>query len=555
MLQPGKQYECKRNQALAKATPSGSKSCTISSPTTMSVAAQSRSPSLSSQSTKEDRASLSRRQRKNRTKNPREQRREPHDEGQQRQHQQHDRRDHAAESNIWQLRMQSESYQVPSNLHYEHVNNVNVMASAVAASSSSLSSSSSSGGFLSELRKELWLLSDADLASILRSYTLTWEHLARLGYPMECSYYPGSVMIINHFPLKKHRQTTRQHYHLDANAREFVPGGGNSVATAESEADSGNSSGSSDLEQESCSDSDKSSDNGESTCSSDFACQSRRSSATELVNNIVERKCARCEKLYYVNLENGSYLSEEECTYHWGKLRNEGANYMQNRVWDCCRGEYGEPGCTTAKKHVWTGLTPGFNGPYNGYVRTKVSRIVPEDGNYGIYALDCEMCFTQRGLDLVKITVVDMGGNVVYDTLVKPYDQVIDYNTKFSGITADDLANVTKTLRDVQRDLTSFIHAETILVGHALENDLRALRMLHTTVVDTCVVYPHYLGYPFRSSLKTLARVLLRKDIQQTPQHDSVEDARTVVDLILKKVQYHITEDHSTGYYKNDIAW
>ncbi|XP_076659844.1 putative exonuclease GOR [Halictus rubicundus] len=95
------------------------------------------------------------------------------------------------------------------------------------------------------------------------------------------------------------------------------------------------------------------------------------------------------------------------------------------------------------------------------------------------------MCFTRRGLELAEVTVVDMDGNVVYDTLVRPDAEIIDQNTRFSGITAKDLSRASKRLRGMQMDLISFVHAETILIGHALDYDLRALRILHSTVIDT----------------------------------------------------------------------
>ena len=538
MLQPGKQYESKANQELAKAMPSGSKSSAIPVPTTMSSSSGAQSSpsssSSSSQSTKEDRANLSRRQRKNRTKNPREQRCEPHAEEPQQSRQYVRRRN--PESNMWNFKLQTQAscYQFRSDL-YEKNKDPNGIGTG----------ENKSDGFLSTVRRQL-LMSNAELEFILRSFTLPWDQLPRFGYPIEYSNSPGKVGIINYFPLKS--RTHHHRTHLDANAQEFVPGG-NVVTPIESEVDSGNSSGSSDLEQESSSDSDKNSDNGESTCSSssDFACQeaSRRNSATELHErvHIVPRKCARCEKVFYVRRDDGSHVCEDQCTYHWGRLRTESANCMQIRVWDCCRGQYDEPGCTTAKMHVWTGLVPGYNGPFEGFVCTQMAKTVPEDGYYGVYALDCEMCFTLHGFALVKVSVVDINGTIVYDTLVKPDAEVIDYNTRFSGITASDLANVSTTLRDVQNDLISFIHAQTILIGHGLENDLRALKLLHTTVIDTCAVYPHYLGFPFRSSLKKLATLVLQEEIQ-VRAHDSVQDARTVLDLILKKVQYCISCDY-----------
>ncbi len=42
-----------------------------------------------------------------------------------------------------------------------------------------------------------------------------------------------------------------------------------------------------------------------------------------------------------------------------------------------------------------------------------------------------------------------------------------------------------------QEQFLALVSAETLLVGHALENDLRVLRCLHGRVVDTAILYPH----------------------------------------------------------------
>ena len=83
-----------------------------------------------------------------------------------------------------------------------------------------------------------------------------------------------------------------------------------------------------------------------------------------------------------------------------------------------------------------------------------------------------------------------------------------------------------------------FINADTIIVGHGLENDLRALNLIHNTVLDTAVVFPHFFGLPYRRSLKALVSSYLKKDIQESLWgHDSYEDARACIELMLWKTR------------------
>lgn len=54
-------------------------------------------------------------------------------------------------------------------------------------------------------------------------------------------------------------------------------------------------------------------------------------------------------------------------------------------------------------------------------------------------ALDCERIFTSKGERVARISIVNFYGNVVFDTLVKPWAKVIDYREWITGIQSEDL--------------------------------------------------------------------------------------------------------------------
>lgn len=161
----------------------------------------------------------------------------------------------------------------------------------------------------------------------------------------------------------------------------------------------------------------------------------------------------------------------------------------------------------------------------------------PDPDHHNLFGLDCEMVGTDDGSVLARVSLVGPDGSVLYDSLVKPEKEVKDYRTQFSGITEEMLANVNITLRDVQAKLLEFISEDSILVGHSLENDLEALRLVHERVIDTALIYPHRLGWPRRCSLALLSLCLLQDEMKRDSGHDSIADAQVSLKLAQLKVE------------------
>ncbi|KAI7898958.1 uncharacterized protein BX663DRAFT_479047 [Cokeromyces recurvatus] len=154
-----------------------------------------------------------------------------------------------------------------------------------------------------------------------------------------------------------------------------------------------------------------------------------------------------------------------------------------------------------------------------------------------LVAVDCEMVLTEMGSTLARITLIDEDGSVLLDELVKPDAPVIDYLTQYSGITPAAMSEATCSLRRAQKHVRKIVNHDTILVGHGLENDLKAMKLAHPYCVDTSLLYDHHRGPPYKPSLKFLTRTYLKRTIQHGGKgHDSAEDARATMDLFKLKL-------------------
>ena len=170
-----------------------------------------------------------------------------------------------------------------------------------------------------------------------------------------------------------------------------------------------------------------------------------------------------------------------------------------------------------------------------------------------VCALDCEMCQTERGLALTRLTVISESQSVVLDALVVPPEEITDYITQYSGVTPELLRIASRengiavnrdgtmvlSMRQAQIAFLRLVSRETVIVGHSLDSDLTALQIVHERVVDTAYLYPHPRGFPLRKKLRSLAKEFLGLDIQTAGAsgHDSCEDARASLQLTLHLLQ------------------
>ncbi|ORZ39936.1 ribonuclease H-like domain-containing protein, partial [Catenaria anguillulae PL171] len=237
------------------------------------------------------------------------------------------------------------------------------------------------------------------------------------------------------------------------------------------------------------------------------------------------RKCARCGKSFDITAPLAAGSGGGRCTYHWGRTvvtKNSGDTL---RVFSCCQGEMGKLGCTESV-HVFREERVEYLHAVEAFVETPTSGLVRSPGKRAleIVALDCEMCYTSLGMEVCRVTVIDQWKRKIIDELVKPKGIVRDLNTRYSGIKS--LEGAKKSLADIRSALCEVIDDQTILVGHGLENDLKALRLVHYLIVDTSELFRKHEA-DRKPSLKKLADSILARSIQQggSEGHDSLEDA------------------------------
>ncbi|KAI1618194.1 ribonuclease H-like domain-containing protein [Exophiala viscosa] len=248
------------------------------------------------------------------------------------------------------------------------------------------------------------------------------------------------------------------------------------------------------------------------------------------------------------------------CVYHPGRVKDK--RFL------CCGKHVSQPGCIEYQEHIlplhpdnrlleyWQyHPTPDFDAEDSvhrspgrrpgGKQLWQDKRIVKARRRVSAIALDCEMGISTTGeSELIRLTAVEFfNGDVLIDRLVYPNEPMQHWNTRYSGITGADMHDAKRRGacifgRDMARELLwRHIRPETIIIVHGGQNDLSALRWLHSRVVDSLIL-ESYMGVKTAGgrSLQNLCKLKLGIAVQQKGArvgHDSLEDAMACRELVI----------------------
>ncbi|KAG9234211.1 RNA exonuclease-like protein Rex3 [Amylocarpus encephaloides] len=273
--------------------------------------------------------------------------------------------------------------------------------------------------------------------------------------------------------------------------------------------------------------------------------------------------CDRCQSRFQVfpgrRREDGALASGGSCTYHYGRFYWADRDVMdptskREKKYRCCGQVVGEsPGCTKADCHVFKISEVKRLAAVLNFEWTPEN---PSKDTSSPVCIDGEMGYTVHGLELIRLTATSWpSGDTLFDVLVKPIGEILDLNSRYSGVQPKDMidappwSSIPPSKQKLQlisspaaaRSLLfSHLSPNTPVIGHGLENDLNAVRFIHPKIIDTALLFPHKSGLPYRNSLKYLMHRFLNREIQVVvvgkEGHDSQEDANAAGMLVRWKV-------------------
>ncbi|KAE8153321.1 ribonuclease H-like domain-containing protein [Aspergillus avenaceus] len=187
-----------------------------------------------------------------------------------------------------------------------------------------------------------------------------------------------------------------------------------------------------------------------------------------------------------------------------------------------------------------------------GRVRQAESDMAMPTTRRAVVAIDCEMVQTGTTREVVEVCAVDvLTGEVLVETGVIPNAPVTNWCTKWSGMTPGRLRSLERMgkavhgWQEARKVVHRFVDEHTIIVGHAVQNDLEVLHMVHTRILDTALVTQAAVTREISPAsctrtwkLKALCEDLLGLGIQRSGKgHDCLEDTRATREVLLSCVR------------------
>ncbi|KAK5637592.1 hypothetical protein RRF57_013307 [Xylaria bambusicola] len=224
-----------------------------------------------------------------------------------------------------------------------------------------------------------------------------------------------------------------------------------------------------------------------------------------------------------------------ECTFHPSK-RNK---WNKKKPYKCCNTTTVSRGCRTLPTHDFD--LPQRALTYQDFRQTPSASTQPK---FRVVAIDCEMAGIGGGAsEVILLCAADFfTGAVIVNRLVCPRERITDMRTSIHGITKSSLDKATAQgqalsgWEGARSELWKYIDDRTIIVGHALEHDLGALRMIHPRAVDSSILSEITVGgRRVRFGLEKLSSELPKIQIRKGKDgiHDCLEDVLAAREVVL----------------------
>lgn len=214
---------------------------------------------------------------------------------------------------------------------------------------------------------------------------------------------------------------------------------------------------------------------------------------------------------------------------------------LQNakKPYRCCNTIDGQ-GCQTLPKHDFRLSLRAIS--HQDFLPTPSP--TPSKEKLKAVVFDCEMAGIASGAgETILLCATDyLTGQVILHSFVNPTGRITQMRDEVHGISKQTLNTAIsqgKALlgwEGARAELWKFIDADTILIGHALQNDLDALRMIHHRIVDSGIMARKTVGINrIQWSLLTLCDELLHQEIRKSKGkiHECLEDVMATREVVL----------------------